>query len=400
MEATISIQRLWSMVSTLVIMLVIGLIFSPASNLLLEFGSFMTGGVDSIIKNDQGFLDYLPSLLFLAVIDLLLSIITIAILWGIFNVRPGKGVHDSINAFYQPEKNYFSDVVVTVALEELFARWLFLGVLPRVFPWVGSVGFYIFLFLGNGLWSLAHLRNYKDKADRRQWYRVLPQFLGGFIHAYIFVKYGLVAAIVSHMAFDSILFAGSKVQICEWKQIVADIFAVVVTIGLAMMISSKTLLDVLPWFNGMYDRSQLSDWTVVDYICIVISAYFGLSLFFDLLLYDSSVVVDDAESKHTIMALIVGPPIAVGLIFVVNALLSTVIDELLIRALVITVLLNLLGKNPSISGAVRRFWSGLATTYILIVCIVTVNFWIGVVVVGVHSIYLQAVNSLIEEVIE
>ena len=390
-------QRIWSKYTTFLVMLGIGLFFSPYTSIFNEFGVFVTGGVAEISRSDQGFLSSLPALLLIASVTFIISMTIFLLFKYILRVNVGGHALDDIFALHQDADYHFQNFVILIALEEVVARWLFLGVLPEMFPASGTVGFYTFLIIGNSLWSLIHLLNFKDRKDKRKIYMVLPQFIVGVFFSYIFVKHGLVASIVAHLAYNTILFAATKVNVYRLKEAIIDFIIIGVTIFLASILSAKSVFDIVPWFNGVYDSASLADWKVVDYICVFLSMGSILSLIFNLLMYDAG--TDDTKLDNVKMfeAIIIGVPSIVVIIIASNGILALFIDGLLMRGIVITLLLSLLGKSPSVSGAMKRFWTGLATTFILIVGIVSVGFWSGLLIAGVVMIYNQCASMLSKE---
>jgi hypothetical protein len=66
-----------------------------------------------------------------------------------------------------PPEARISDILhIACFLEELLTRWLFLGAIPYVFGLHGPISFYVLFLVGNILWALIHLLNYRDREDR------------------------------------------------------------------------------------------------------------------------------------------------------------------------------------------------------------------------------------------
>lgn len=101
-------------------------------------------------------------------------------------------------------------LLVVNAVEELLSRYLFLGVFTKIPILSGTTAFYALFLIGNSIWALLHLTNYKEKRDRKI-LRVLPQFILGISITYVFVKYGFFGAVMAHFMINVLALAGHKV---------------------------------------------------------------------------------------------------------------------------------------------------------------------------------------------
>lgn len=97
-------------------------------------------------------------------------------------------------------QGFLGDYFMIIILEELFARWLFMGVTPLLAGWL----LWPSMIIGNALWALAHLHNYSDPKDR-QIARVFPQFLGGVFYGWMYLKFGLPVTIATHLLHNAII---------------------------------------------------------------------------------------------------------------------------------------------------------------------------------------------------
>lgn len=92
-------------------------------------------------------------------------------------------------------------MTLTVVVEELFARGLFLGVLAKYIK-VGSetARFYFYGLLGNLFWAGLHVKNF-DAAHQNFGF-VITQLFMGFVLLTVYRKYRLVGAIQIHLAWN------------------------------------------------------------------------------------------------------------------------------------------------------------------------------------------------------
>ncbi|MBI2632823.1 MAG: CPBP family intramembrane metalloprotease, partial [Parcubacteria group bacterium] len=174
-----------------------------------ELFLFISGNANAIERVDTNLLAILGVILTVIVIELPCSIGASIIQ----NRVLGKSKNHTISNFFDTITygSHFASFFKAVGLEELLARWLFLGLLTRIPFLSGTIAFYGLFLVGNGLWSYIHLSNYKEVSDRKL-LRVLPQFVAGIFFAYLFKKYGLFAAVLGHFMSNAILFASHKIQ--------------------------------------------------------------------------------------------------------------------------------------------------------------------------------------------
>src|ERR1051325_7585458 len=185
---------LLSFIGTYVLILVVGIKAAPAGLIMAELGSFFAGGVAGIDRQPVMFLAMLPVLLLIVAVEMPISLGVGIGLQAVF----GKSKHSLRDHLEEMAgKKIFKSLFVMVLLEELFARGLFLALLTKIPFLAGPAAFYVLMLIGNALWSLAHLSNFKEKAERHP-VRVLPQFIGGLFLSYVFVKYGLLASTLAH----------------------------------------------------------------------------------------------------------------------------------------------------------------------------------------------------------
>jgi len=164
-------------------------------------------------------------------------------------------------------KKFFLIIFILIILEEGLARYLFLGILPHIPFLSGTIAFYGLLIVGNGIWALMHLDNYAYSEDRHP-LRVLPQFIGGLFLTVIFVKYGLWLAIMTHFAFDSVLFSLDKIQRVSAIDVMISGYTALCC-GIAWHLMNKPITDIGAWF-GPTVQFALPGWNFWDYLKLAV----------------------------------------------------------------------------------------------------------------------------------
>src|SRR3989344_929821 len=271
----------WPLFGTYVLLLVAALELGGFSTAVPDLISLAHGNVHNITKGFTGFLFMFPVMFAVLVIELPCCIGA-----SIFqNCLLGKkiGKHSVSELFdFKGERSLFVSLFLIVLAEELFARWFFLGLLPKLPFLSGPFAFYAFFLIGNALWALVHLNNFQDPNDRH-WLRVLPQFVSGFFFTYVFVKYGLLAAVLTHFAANALLFSMHRVQNVNWVD--GSIVAYsLVCMAVSYWLMEKPLTDLAPWFNEK-PTFHLVGWEFWDYAKVDVFLTASFSAVFGLLLY-------------------------------------------------------------------------------------------------------------------
>ncbi|MBI4098439.1 MAG: CPBP family intramembrane metalloprotease [Candidatus Magasanikbacteria bacterium] len=336
-----------------------------------ELTLFISGGFREIASNHTTFLMMFP-VIFAVVVLALPCAIGAGVLQEMVLGKNGKhALSDQFKGL--GEGNHFFTFFITVLLEELFARWLFLGLLTKIPFLSGTVAFYALFLIGNGIWALIHLSNYEEEKDRKA-LRALPQFVAGAFFTYIFVKYGLLATILAHFALNAVMFAVHKVQrINVIDGLIVGYGGLCAAASYALM--EKPLADILPWFadNPVF---RLDGWEFWDYVKVSVFLSASFSIVFDLLLYDRGEADKKKPDKNLeLISYIVAIPIAIGLLYGVYALLGLFTTNVPYRMLVLAILFTFLKKDASGSALARTFWIGLPDTYITMCILQALGFW-------------------------
>lgn len=327
-----------------------------------ELAVFMSGDFRVVASNHTTFLMMFPVILAVVVLEVPCTLGTSVLLEKILGKR-GKNV---LSYFFMgmEEGNHFFTLFFAVLLEELFARWFFLGVLAKIPFLSGTVAFYALFLIGNGIWAIGHLTNFTEAKDRKM-IRALPYFVAGVFFTYVFVKYGLLAAVLAHFASNAVLLATHKIQrisAIDGLIISYDVMCAAISYGTM----EKPLADILPWFadNPVF---RLQGWEFWDYVKVSVFLSSCFAIIFGLLLYDR----DEAGKKKSdkdigLVDYIICIPIFIWLLYDIYALLSLFITNVPYLILTIAILITFLQKGSSGSSVARTFWSGPATVYISI----------------------------------
>lgn len=344
-----------------------------------ELAMLLSGKFREIDNSHTAFLMMFPVILAVVVLKLPCNVGAVILQAKILG-KSGK--HAPSDFFKEMEEgNHFFTFFVLVLLEELFARWLFLGLLTKIPFLSGTVAFYALFLIGNSIWALIHLSNFKEEKDRKI-LRVLPQFVGGIFLTYVFVKYGLLAAILTHFASNAVLLATAKFQrINMIDGLIVGHGALCATISYALM--EKPLIDILPWFADN-PTFRLEGWEFWDYVKVSVFLSGCIVVIFGLLLYDRGGTGKKEASKDIgAMSIariagyaVVGILVIVGLLYGIYALLGLFIASTPHRVFVVAILYcALLHKSTSGSAVARTFWSGLPDAYIMICILQALGFW-------------------------
>jgi hypothetical protein len=260
----LKLARWWSLLVVLLIVAVIAY-FAPISAINSDLRLFFTGSVKQIAPFEFGNMPYynlLPNLFYILLLDIILMLIVGILIELILGKRKGS---------YSPEAERTSGkesyqglaLIFTNFIEEVAARWFFLGVLTMVFT--SPAAFYVLFFISNFLWTWAHVTNY-SKEEPHRLLRCLPVFIGGFFYSFIYVKYGFWITLFAHVARNTFVFATFKIE--EFKSFYINhalkcgIFTCVI-----YSLMTKPLADITPWFqaNGSF---VLDGWTFWDYLLL------------------------------------------------------------------------------------------------------------------------------------
>lgn len=360
-------------IGTYIFFLVVALTYAPFSVIFHDLSLFFSGQALSIEIGAPSFIEVMMLILGLAAIELPLMFLCLQFMSLSAGSHKGShGVNEMVKCNKEDRK--FANIWLLVFFEEAFARGLFLGVFAG-YIFTSTFAFYFFFLLGNGIWAFIHLANYKNEKDRKL-IRVLPQFISGIFLTYVFVKYGLIVAVIAHFVFNSMIFCMYKQQNTD----MTDLFQTLLSAGYALLgycQLEKPLSDIMTWFYYSEDTVfALPGWGFWDYLWLNIFIGGCVSLIFDVLLYDrTGIGKEDKKDKENDVT---GGKLAIAipLLLVVVTLFLAGMYSLGFwisgwffvltptRVLFITIMPGLLVKSNSYSGAIRHFWTLLSIGYV------------------------------------
>lgn len=356
------IGSIWTMAGTLILLTIAGVVTSGFSRAFSAVTSFVT--LNAVRPESLGLsASSFGSLAAMTVISL-----PFAALAGVI-VQKICGDARQEPTFFQDivHAPLFAITVSTIIAEELFARLLFIGV--GGYFWHGQIATYVLFLVGNGLWALVHLSNYRDPRDR-QILRVLPQFVGGIFLTATFLQWGFFAALLVHLAYDMVLFSWDRRNIFGTAEIGAIILNIVWLV-LGLVFVGKPLSDLTHWasFTGSF---AISGWGFWNYFWAVLVIEGGLTIVGDLLAFDfeESEEVVDLPDRVLYSALMV--VMLLGGYWLISLLTANVLDRLLVLAIA----LLFFSTSGSGSNLARMFWTGIPSMMFLLCTILAVDgFW-------------------------
>lgn len=172
---------------------------------------FYGGSPEMILSRKLLEFSTLQMLSAIIVLNILSKQLVTRLVWLIIGKPIGK---NGLHSFFQKMINEGSALEVLffgAAAEELIMRWVFLSVIASFFP-AGVFSLYALIIVSSILFASTHLSNFDDPEDRH-WARVLPQFLGGLFYCYVYIKFGLIAAILTHFFANLIRLIALRIEL-------------------------------------------------------------------------------------------------------------------------------------------------------------------------------------------
>lgn len=366
---------LYTAFGTWFVLLIIGWFQNPlAQHTISELQNFFTGNVQQVGINNTTFLEMIPIILLVVVIELPLALASGLIAIRIVGKRTAR--HALADTFESLRgKSIFRKLFLVVFFEELIFRWFFLGVLTHIPGFSSGVGFYGILLVSNFLFAFMHLGNYTESRDR-QIIRTMPQFIGGMMFSFVFIKYGLVASTLAHFTSNAIIFSLHKIQKTNGVDL-ALIFVHGILAWVSWHMMDQPITDAAIWFSGK-ETFVLEGWSLGDYVLLVlfISSCFNLGT--DVLLYDKNLPAkedDDVPAIQYLWVLPIGIAIYIAVLYGMYWLTGFVFDDVPFRILICGIIFTGMSKNYSLSSAQRSFWVAIPNTYMMICIIGALGFW-------------------------
>ena len=382
---------MWSMTATYAVIVVASIFVGPEycagwKELGADMLDFFSGRLleGSNAKNDL--LIALPESLASLVVDIPIAFM---LAFGARAIFRGNGKESSSRPSTKQKQptDIFKKIFLVITLEEVFARWLFLGIL---WPWFGGgvAAFYILFLLGNGIWALIHLRNWAEEDPHPTW--VLPQFWGGILLTILYVKHGFAVALLAHFAYDCILFCGMAKQKFDPFDLV-HVGLGVIYVGLGHLCLSQNPSDALDWFRTR-DTIVLEGWGLWDYIILPLILAGWAAIVFGLLGYDQSGSSRSSEenSKRKItvnhpglflliilLVILLAPLVAIGANYAVFWLSTKFTASVPIAAVAAGIFWTFRKHDESLSAMCRTFWASVPLAIVVMCSLQALSLWQG-----------------------
>lgn len=359
----------WSYFGTLLLFLVFALQTNSFKTLGLLFSNLFSGNPQNAIAINIGMLGIMQ-VIAAALVIMGPLILAIAVVIGY--------ILDDISPDFDPSTWPLGVWIIIIAAEEVVARWFFLGFLTTIFT--SNTMFYVLLFVGNSLWALIHLRNYP--VGERRVLAVLPQFICGLFFTAIYLNFGLLAAIVLHMAHNMLLLTRRKEFDFSLGDGLSIAYSLVVGV-ISFALLDKPLRDMMRWFTAETSASfALPGWSFGDYLCAML--FIGSLVFIaaQLLGYDLKIDNDTGMVVRLLDGLLMG-----FIIYGIFAVAGVFTDSAPMQVAV-TILLSFLLAPSTLSGSntARIFFTGLPMRAIAVGVIGALGVWPGVAVLAVYSL--------------
>lgn len=358
------LSAMWTMLGTWLLLTAYAVINDGYADYWRALATFLNGSasIDQLHSGDM--VRMIPTVAAMVSVDILITIPVAILVQRVVATNPGDHKVSSLFHTDKPKEQYGA-IMTTLTGEELFARWIFLGVIGQL-PVIRdySVAFYALFIVGNAVWALVHLNNLKNKQELQlSWYQkvvfVLPQFIGGVLITAIYLPYGLLGAFIAHVVFDMVLFANDRVDVFDLgEKLICAYHFVVGTAGLLyfVLVSQLDIRDMKHWLDNSITSFALPGWTFWDYTAAIVMLTSYATLVMELLLYDR----EGGETKRE--ALKDWWHVGVFMLAAYTIVKGTQGITYLPMAGVV-ICLSLLGaffvKSSSGSGVARIFWEGM-----------------------------------------
>lgn len=341
--------------------------------------NFITGKLLDIPKGDSAVLRIVADSGVVLLINIITSI-TIGTLVSTILGRPKSYAMHSLDKIL--DRGPFP-LFLIVLVEEILARWIPLGVIGSLFN--NPVIFYALFLVANVGWAVFHLKNFEDKQDRNI-ARVMPQFIGGFFLAYLFIRYGFFVCLMVHYLFDVVLLVTRKEQpVTSHDWLVVGYNAIVAFIAFFLM-GQKNLevSNLVPWLFAIETDGvgMLSFW---DYVILLTFVGSLAQVVGGVLLLDS-IKID--KNHLSISTYGFGVIIYVGLVLVLNWLLAHFVAGIVARTFLIALLVSFLSRSTS-GSMLARVWLNAPALFLIVVSFSDLGFLSSVILMGVlYFVYL------------
>lgn len=288
-------------------------------------------------------------------IDAVVSLALGAVLgrMGVFRTSSHK-VRDLLNEMKPGQ--HFAFYLGLAAIEEVVFRWLLFGLPLHFFPG----GFMALLLASNALFAAIHLPNFEDGWNPL---KVLVQFVSGLFYAYVYVKFGLGAAILVHVGSNMLIFSSIKCQPVTTAYVAAGVLNAACA-ALVYVLMERPVTDVLAWFTlsaGAYPI-PLVGYDFWDYLKLSCFLSFAIGAIRYGLAFDMNKVdapPQDMTPGGAAWLLAAAVVVILGAMYAMYWLAGFVADVPLLRVFVASLVMSALSATRSPSNLASSFWFGL-----------------------------------------
>jgi hypothetical protein len=401
-EDTRKLAGVWSFVGTIVLAVFVTWHYGMLQSVTSDLGLFFTFQLDAVRATPLEFKHLLLFALAVVLFELPATIAAAVLQKKLLGESGDHAVGDLLEKM--KGGTWFKFFFIAVIFEEVVFRGIFVGLMPMIPGLHGSWAFYALLLVGNVLFALIHLSNFKKDQDKNP-LRTLPQFVAGFFFGFAYAKGGLQAAILTHFVSNAMVFAFSKKQKFNWVDVAVFVSHVAcMVIGWYGM--SHDPREALTWIENARSGG-LDHWAFWDYVALYFFVAGTVGVILDVLLYDRALVGTEEEKSaeekakevkiHPVIAYPLGVILAMGLIYLaywVTGMFSGVAYE---RVIYLTLFFGMCIRSNSGSSAARTFWGMLPTLCLSLLIVLNIGFWYGclfLAVVGLLELPFRYLRKL------
>ncbi len=361
---------------------------APYGQILKNVFWLVTGRVAEIPANGQGLLGSSLEVMVMVAVTLPLAFL--------FGQLGGKSESYNMEAIQKMLDKGPSAMFAVVVVEEVITRGFFLGLLGGISE--SHIWFYAMFMVGNALWACIHLFNFMDK-DERELIRILPQFIGGIVFTYAFVRFGIWGSIMTHMIYNVVLSSSLKEKMPRLEELGTVVYYAVLLLSAGLLMHHRGLnpWGLEPWLRGQ--MVPLEGFEFWDYALILISVDAFIGAVATILLLDTQDFDREAFEKLNelkswgfvfglFVAGLVSAALNLGFIKLASWLLPNA--SALVIALTVTLQKTLMTKTSSGSSLARAFTANLLTTYLFVAAVYVLNLWsvVGLILLMMITGYL------------
>lgn len=336
---------------------------------------FVTLDLDAVRTINDSLVSLLSTMAATVVIEAPFTILVLTVIHA--TAGKAKGDHAIEKFLNSGAKRYYLIMTGTVVAEEVVTRGLFLGV-PLLITdnKLPDWAFYGLFLLGNAAWAAVHLSNYKNKSDR-QLIRILPQFIGGIMLTIVFVNYGLLGAIMVHLAFNNLVLSAMKTGIFNKGEMLVIAWHALVAMTCFFILHfqmGKSLLELGYWFDTNAHSFVIPGWHLEHYLVATLFLASAITIAAELLQFDLHPEQIEAAGLDGVGRAVVILTLSFVAYFGLQ-LLNVAFDA---RVLLMAMVFLLVRKSASGSGMARVFWISLPILMVQLYSILALGWNSGV----------------------